>query len=653
MSRGLATIKPNSFNEESRTFDIVFVTENPCPAYDWDIGSFNEILSCDQKNIRSQRSDSGLPFFDNHYPRNTMSQLGRCDNIRYENKQGIATVTLGARADDALVQDIKNGIISGISVGYRVFVYQQVGLTKPGSNEIPTFRAVDWEPIEISSAPVQADPDSQIRSQKTEGLNTVNIVYEPNNNEMTEEEKRALAEKEASEKARAIEEAAEKARLQNTPPEPEKVDISKVRKEATDENKKRLDAILLSTRAAKVDDTKAIEYFQSENSIEEIRQLIIKDFVKSEPAKPNGTNVTIGKEGIEKKRAAAENAILNRINPTLFKLEEGAREFRGYSIHEIAQNLAVEHGQRAMGRLEMAEMIFAKRDMSTSDLPLILENVMNKALLADYPYAPEFWEQIARQTSVNDFKVKSMYRIDSSQNMQEMPEGAEIKYGKLNESKSTISVKSYAEGLQFTRRMYVNDDLSALEKVPTKFALDWNTMRGDLVWGMLTANAGAGVKMDDTKTLFHADHGNLLTGAGSTLSDAGLTAAVLAFKKQTGIDGKRVLRIVPKILVVAPDLEVTARKLLFTINPIETANVNVWANSFTLVVEHRLSGNAWFLAADPNAIDALYYAYLQGNSGLRANRIDNFNTDSIDLAVRAEFGVQAIDYRGWLKSVGS
>jgi len=642
ISHTRAEIAPNSYNKAEGTFDVVFATEKAVPTSHWDLGRYNEVLSCDAKSVRMERSKNGLPVFDSHYPRNAMVQLGVAENIRFEKGQGIATIRLGARADEALRSDIEKGIITGISAGYNVYAYVQEGEIKPQSKEDPTYRAMDWEPKEISFAPIQADTGAKIRSQETDDHA---IVITKTTIEMPEKT-----------------EVVEATREEKTPKTPvattttEVVDVAKVRQEATDAQKNRLDAILKSTRAAKLDDAKAIEYFNGTESIEAIRQLVIDEFVKAQPVKPSGAvDVTTGKEGIEKKRDAAEQAILNRIDPKAFTLDkvEGAREFRGLSVHEIAKEFIMERGGnvRMLSKEKLAEMIFTgQRDMATGDFPLLLENVANKALRGEYQYAPEFWNQIARETSVSDFKEKSLYQVDSTNGMEELPEGAEIKYGKLTEARQRISVKSFGEGLQFTRKAFINDDLSAFSTIPSKFVLDWNTKQGDLVWAMITAN----VVMADTKALFHADHGNLLTGAGSALADAGLTAALKAFKAQTGIDGKRKIRVTPQILIVSPDLEVAARKLLFMgVNPSTPAEVNIWAGAYTLIVEPRLTGNAWYLAADPNAIDGLYYAYLNGNSGLRSNRVDNFKTDSIDFAVRGEFGVAAIDYRGWQKNAGS
>lgn len=638
-TRAMATMQAGTYNKEAGTFDVIFATENPIPAYQYEIGDFREILSCNPANVRMERALDGLPVFDCHFPRNAMVQLGIAENVRFEKGQGVATIRLGARCDEAMRSDIENGIIKGISAGYRVYAYMQEGEIKLNSTEIPTYRATDWEITEISFAPVQADPKSKIRSQETDGLHTV-IINNLNLKQMADETIIPDAGRKLSDAPAAV-----------------VVDVAKIREDATKEVKARIDAILLSTRAAKLSDTEAIEYINGVDSIEKIRQSILEKFVSAEKVNTKADHsVVVGKEAIEKKRELAENAMLNRVDAKAFPLTEGSREYRGLQVHEIAKEFMAERGDnvRMLSKEAIADKIFnGQRDMSTGDFPLLLENVMNKSLRGDYNYAPEYWDLIAKETSVNDFKVKSMYQIESSNGMKQMADGEEINYGKLTEAKQTIKVESFGEGLQFTRRMFINDDLSAFSKIPSKFVLDWNTKRGDLVWGMLTANTD-GVVMDDAKALFHTGHGNKLTGAGSALADAGLTSALKAFKAQTGIDGVRKIRVNPKYLIVSPDLEVAARKLLYVgVNPTQASEVNVWAGSYTLIVEPRLTGNIWYLAADPSSIEGLYYAYLNGNSGLRSNRVDSFKTDSIDFAVRGEFGVAAIDYRGWLKNVGA
>lgn len=661
-----AAVVQNSYNEETGTFDITFATETPVLRYDWD-ENYNEVLVCSSDNVRSARLNAGLPLLNSHpmygdanrvMPENVMGKISNC---RFENRTLIGTVTLGAQCSPETRADLQNGILDTFSVGYSR--YKGTREENNITGEV-TVKITDWEPNHVAIAPIPADINSQMRADEAKS-NFIIDNYSPKTTGTlkTIEEIRANANDEQKARldaivgiCRAAQQTDEKAielfesektldviakEVISTPD----VDVDAVRAQATQSQKAFLNSILASTRAAKMDDAKAIEFYNSGKSIEEIRQAIIEDFQKADPK----TTVNMGADKTEAKVRAIENAMLHRVAPTVFKLEDG-NEFRGMTLMEIGKELLQDAGVNVRGKdkQEVSNMILkGQRDLSTSDFPLLLENVLNKSLRADYQLAEEYWDKIARETSVNDFKVKSMYQLDSANGMKELPEGDEIKYTKMTEAKQTIKVKTYAEGLILTRQMIVNDDLSAFERIPQKFVTDWNLLRGDLVWGMITSN----VKMDDGKALFHADHANI-AGTAAVLTEASLTAAVLALKKQTSISGKT-LRIVPKYLIVSPDQEIAARKLLATVAPTQTSQVNVFSSmNIMLIVEHRLTGNAWYLTADPASIEGLYYAYLQGNGGLRSNREESFDTNGVKFSVTGEFGVAAIDHRGWFKNAG-
>jgi hypothetical protein len=178
---------------------------------------------------------------------------------------------------------------------------------------------------------------------------------------------------------------------------------------------------------------------------------------------------------------------------------------------------------------------------------------------------------------------------------------------------------------------------------------DWDEIRGSLVWGLITKN----VIMSDGKALFSADHKNLGSGPGAILNETGLEAALLMFRTQKALGGERLIRVNPRTIIVPPQLEIKAKKLLTAIQASTTTDVNVFANAYNIIMEPRLTNpSTWYLMADPNEIDGLYYAYLDGNDGLRVNSEDDFNTDTMKYAVRGEFGASAVDYRGMVKMIG-
>ena len=113
--------------------------------------------------------------------------------------------------------------------------------------------------------------------------------------------------------------------------------------------------------------------------------------------------------------------------------------------------------------------------------------------------------------------------------------------------------------------------------------------------------------MSDGKGIFDATHGNLLTGASSALSEESLAAAKTAMMKQKDIAGQ-IIRMVPRYLIVSPENEMMAKKLVTATTPVKFEDVNVFAGAFDVIVEPRLTDpKAWYLMADPYAVDSLYY----------------------------------------------
>jgi hypothetical protein len=62
----------------------------------------------------------------------------------------------------------------------------------------------------------------------------------------------------------------------------------------------------------------------------------------------------------------------------------------------------------------------------------------------------------------------------------------------------------------------------------------------------------------------------------------------------------------------------------------------------------------WYLAASPNAIDTLEYAYLEGAEpgGPTLEARDGFNIDGIEFKVPEDFAAVAIDWRGLVLNPG-
>lgn len=134
-------------NQESRTVDLAFSSENPVERYFGD-----EILDHSTASIRLGRLTDGGPLLMDH---DTTDQVGVIESVNIgDDRVGRATVRFGksARAEE-VYQDVLDGIRSKVSVGYMVHKMQLEGKR----DGIDIYRAIDWEPYEVSIVATPAD----------------------------------------------------------------------------------------------------------------------------------------------------------------------------------------------------------------------------------------------------------------------------------------------------------------------------------------------------------------------------------------------------------------------------------------------------------------------------------------------------------------
>lgn len=339
-----------------------------------------------------------------------------------------------------------------------------------------------------------------------------------------------------------------------------------------------------------------------------------------------------------------------RINPGA-ALSDVGRQFRGYSLMECVRTYAESRGINTVGRSKSDLVAMAMH--STSDFPLLFSNLAGKSLDAAYQEEPHTWKPLARQRNLPDFKQASDLVVAADLAPELLLEGGEYRQGTLREAQATWKLATYARKVIVSRQAIINDDLSALERVPEYLGRGFRRLESNLVWALITGNATCSV---DNKALFHADHAN--TGSG-VIGIAGMNAAKKAMRKQTDISGVTV-NLVPDYLVVPTDLEATALQFLYPSGyapaSITGANgPNVYAGSMQLIVEPRLDGSAtqWYAAAAPNRVEGIVYGYLADEPGPTITPVPERDPDGITLLARFDFGCAVKDYRFIYRSSGS
>ena len=304
----------------------------------------------------------------------------------------------------------------------------------------------------------------------------------------------------------------------------------------------------------------------------------------------------------------------------------------------------------------MNERHIAERAMhSTSDFPEILANVLNKSLQNAYEVSPKTFAPFTRMRTVSDFKQISSVRLGEGEGLTKVLEGGEFQKGTISEAAEKYSVEDYGKIYAFTRKMLINDDLSAFDRLPSLMANRAADLESDLAWGIITGNP----VMSDGFALFSSDHDNL-AGAGAAPSITTLGNARSAMRLQVGMD-LQYLNIRPQYLMVPPQLETVAEQLVSSqLNPDDTSKVNPFNASgrtpLQVIVEPRLgddSSTKWYLAASLAQVEMLEMAKLQGQESPFVDSEVGFEVDGIQWKIRHTLGVQVLDHRGLYQNPGA
>lgn len=328
---------------------------------------------------------------------------------------------------------------------------------------------------------------------------------------------------------------------------------------------------------------------------------------------------------------------------------DAARPFMGHTLRDFARECVEARGQSTRGM--DTDQLFRAAMHTTSDFPNLLTGVGRRTLMASYTAAASPLKALARQGTRSDFRSGSSLRLGELGALQKVSEAGEIKSVTRGEAAESYALDTYAALFAISRKALVNDDLGAFNDWANAAGQAAATTEAALLWNLLSLSSGAGPVMSDGKRLFHADHGNLLTGAA--LSLASLDAARKALRGMKGLDGKTFVTVTPKYLVVGPELETNAEQLLTTINATTTDDVNPFAGKLTLAVEPRITDDQWFLFADPASVPVLEYSYLSSAPGPQMSSREGWETLSVEYRVYLDFGAGAVDWRGAVRNPGA
>jgi hypothetical protein len=661
--RGVASFIPSTLNDKDNTIEVVFATERS--VYRRNYGdSYNEVLLCRTGSVRLERINQGGAVLDTHGTYSLADQFGVVEKawIDDKTKECKALIRLSDTDEDKnIVSKIKSGIIRNVSVQYTIYGYE---LTDPTDGSVPTLTANDWEPCELSFVPVPADPDSGSRNKDGEAPK-INFNNNPthNNNNMTPEEKAARA----AERKRAAD-ILTACRAANLSPEVanELIEGDMTTDQALADIAKRkatpdATSVRAGERARTVEIVRACEamglsvafrdgLLDSDITLDEARAKIIDERAKGNnvnPA-PSVAGIRVGADEVDKRSLCMQAAISQRAGIGTDKPGD-AGDYRGMSLIRLAEECLTASGVSVRGLEErvIATTAIQQRSNSTGDFSYILSNVMNKTLRTSYDLQATTFKSWTRKATATDFKDMLRTQLNDIQ-LSKVEAGGEYKSITPGDSGERYRVAKYGKIVIIDWEAIINDDLSAFSRIPTLMAGSVAQLHSDLVYGILTGSQ----VMSDGKELFHADHGNLTSGPGTAISVASLGVGRQKMRDQKA-PGGNILNIAPKYLIVGSQNEALA--LQFTSSAYQAtkgADINVWAGLLTPIVDARITDKKWFLVADPNSIDTVEWAVLDGQELFTETKY-GFGVDALEYKVRTVFAAKAIEHRSMYQNAGA
>jgi hypothetical protein len=650
-----ARFLPATYDEKNRVIEVMWSTGAKVRRYDfWNDELYDEELDMSAEACDMSRLASGAAaVLDSHSRWSLSSQIGVVDKAWLVDGEGRALIRFSEREELAgLIADIRSGVIQNISVGYTVQRYQ----IERAAGQVPVYRAVEWQPYEISFVPVPAEAGAGTRNAPVsqQGSPCVFSRADAHQQELSMPNRENVADA-----TRAAAAAAE-----STPNCSSTAAGGAATAEAGATGDGGAVAVAAETaRAAEIAELanrhgcqdRAAEWLRSGRSVDDVRGLILTEIATRDAASGGHINrVSVTVDEVEKCRGAAVAMILHRaqvIDPATrarFTMEHG-NPFRGFTLVDVARSCLERAGVRTQGmsKLELVGRAFTQ---STSDFPILLEAAMHKALQAGYAVAPDTWTKWCKQGTGTDFRAHNRYRVGSLGNFDALNELGEFKNKSIPDGeKASITAATKGNIINISRQAIINDDLDAFVGLATMLGrAGKRTVEAD-AYAYLASNP----TLSDGVALFHADHGNLASAAAPSVTTVDEGRVLLA--KQTDVGGNDYLDLRPAVWLGPLTYDGTARVINNSEFDPDTSNKLQKPNMVRGVVREvvgtpRITDTKWYLFADPNEAPVIEVAFLDGNSEPFLDMEEGFSVDGARFKGRLDFGIAAIDYRGAMRN---
>ena len=656
-------------NEAERSVELSFSSQTGVERWDWwEERWYSEILDHSPVAVRLDRLRSmGVGLFN--HDMNVV--VGRLVDVRLDEVGRVCRCRLVFDEDEEserIFRKVLSGTLRGVSVGYRVFQWEDVRVDHVTSDGFagPAMVARSWEPYEVSIVSCPADSSvgvgrafgAQGEKNTDKGCECMSFkeavaaaLREMNAGKIDREQfdarvRELLDGVDPEELPECMRYARE---LSESLPAPQGPEEGKNEREMAAERARVAEITSVGVRFG-VDAAQLDKWIRGGVETGVVYREVLE--MQGEKRAPVPSGVRVELEDAEKFQRAVTDGLRMKTGQKVATPAPGAEEFRGISMLDLARLVLERRGERLTYRYDPMEI--AGRAFSTSDFPVIMSNLASVTLLSAYNETPTTWRAWCSIGSQNNFKPSHKFRLGELPELEPVLEHGEYKMADMVETQDSFAIGTHGKKFALTRYAIVNDDLGAFTRIPQLFGAASARTINRTVYRLVKKNP----KLAETgKALFSEDHKNL--GSAAALGIAALDTARVAMRRQAGLrkDSEKVeLNITPTYLLIPPELETLANQILYSDTDITSVNPGVknpFRNALTPIVEPAFEGYEWYLTAAPGMIDTIEVAFLNGNQSPVVEQQQGWNVDGIEYKVRLDFGVFAYEHRGMYKNPGA
>lgn len=369
----------------------------------------------------------GAPVLDGHRNGSTRDQLGVIEAAEMR-AEGL-WVRIKLRSTDAaraILTDIAEGTLRGLSIGYRVAEWKE---EREGARRVRT--AVKWEAIEVSIVPIPADAGAHFRNGEHDMPGT----------------------------------------------NPEAL------------NRATINAEIRSIAAtAGLDQGWIDAQIDAEATADTAREAAftaMRERSAQSGARIQRADITMDHNDPQVIATRAGEALYARSHPE-HEISAPARAFAYMTPMDHAREALRRSGMNTTGL--SGDTILTRALHTTSDFPLILGDAVNRELRAAYNAAPSGARQLARQSTARDFRLKRKLQLGDAPALEQVNEAGEFKHGTIDEAQETYRIATFGKIIGITRQALINDDLGAFTDLPRKMGIAARAFENDFIVNMILSN---------------------------------------------------------------------------------------------------------------------------------------------------------------------